>query len=102
MGATIRDTDVLYFPPPSRLKALAIGSVDRKAGILKWLTSGTSRPPVEALRLNIVQEEDSQPIADFLRALGPSLKDFELGLSNISSYSTESQGVSFFAFNLCL
>jgi hypothetical protein len=93
IGATISDTDPLCFPPPSHLKALGIGSVDGKAEILKWLMSGTSMPPVELLQMNIVKEEDSRSVTDFLRALGPSLKDLELGLSSI--YSRESQGVSF-------
>jgi hypothetical protein len=49
LEATTGDTQSLHFPPPSHLKTLATGSVSRKAGILKWLTSGPSMPPVESL-----------------------------------------------------
>jgi hypothetical protein len=99
-GEVVGHSELVCWSPPPHLKTLAIGSVDRKGDILKWLTSGSSVPSVETLRLSIVQAKDSQPIADFLRALGPSLKDLKIGLANKSSGSTDSQGMFRFAFAL--
>jgi hypothetical protein len=84
--------------PPPHLKTLTIGSVDNKEEIVKWLTSGSTIPSVQSLRLSIVKANDSRFIADFLRALGPSLKDLRIGFYNNSSASTNSQGACFFYY----
>ena len=92
-GDVVGHSESVCWSPPPRLKTLSIGSVDRKGDIFKWLISGSSVPPVETLQLSIVQAKDSRPIADFLRAIGPSLKDLKIGLANKSTGSTDSQGM---------
>ena len=92
-------SESVCWSPPPRLKTLAIGNVDSKGDILKWLTSGSSVPPVETLQLSIVKAKDSRPIADFLRALRPSLKDLKIDLANKSTGSTDSQGMFHFAYS---
>jgi hypothetical protein len=88
--------------PPSRLKTLTISCVDNKEEIVKWLTSGSTIPSVQSLRLSIVKANDSRFIADFLRALGPSLKNLAIGFLNSSSASTDSQGQCAFFVTLTL
>jgi hypothetical protein len=91
---TIHHPEILPHPeatPPSALTNLDINIVDGREGILKWLTSGPQMPTLETLNLTHIRAKESRVIADFLRALGPSLKkltlDFEIG-------STASQGLS--------
>lgn len=81
--------DTLPLPPPN-LTILGIHTLNaiEKAEILQWL--GT-RPSVEFLSMSTITASQSLAVAQYLCALGPSLKQLVIGFCNQGSDGTDAQ-----------
>jgi hypothetical protein len=68
-------------PPPRSLRYSEIRNADRNCTniILEWLVSGEQIPAIDTLKLCFSREEETSGLGHCLRALGPSLKNLELG-----------------------
>jgi hypothetical protein len=80
---------------PTRLQSLELGSVGTgyKGSILRWLLSGNVALTITKLRIITIQKNETAAIGEFLLALGPSLKQLDLGFA--TSHVDSIEGMSF-------